>query len=254
MHFDSYEWSYEKFTWIFEVKAGSPIVIAVPHDPGLSSHDLLGFLNPRKKGVKGRDGYVWPIAKDILLGAKINAVRGLFPRDFIDYNRSLEGINYYPLSQNEAQTALDDMAGLQCFYDYYHQAIARLLIKAIRIYGKKSCLLIDLHGFAKQPSHGEYDLIFGTGNRITVNSNIDQAMAAFFSDRGYRVFLPAEEAIGPLEDIYSADFTTRHYAEKFGIDAIQIEIAKKFRTREGEEIGKKLSTDLAKFLKTYFKL
>jgi len=250
----NYEWSYEKFTWVFEVVGGSPVIISVPHNRGFSHHELLGLLEPRKNGVKGRDAYIWRVAKDILLRAKVNAVRGLFPRHFIDYNRSLEGINYYPLSQTEVQTALEDSHRLQQFYDHYHQEITNLINRAIEIYGQNGCLLIDLHGFAKQPPHGEYDLIFGTGNRITIRSEVDRDMAKFLSSRDYKVFLPADESIGPSEDSYSADFTTRHYAEKFGIDAIQIEVAKKFRVREGEEIGQRLSADLAEFLTEYFNL
>ena len=225
----------------------------MPHDRGFYPHDLLGFFEPRKKGAKGRDSHIWPIVKDILLRVRVNAVRGIFPRHFIDYNRSPEGINYYPLSQKETETAFDDTR-LKPFYDYYHQIIVNLLRKAIRTYGQEKCLLVDFHGFAKQPSYGEYDLIFGTGNRITVHSSIDQVLSDFFLARGYRVFLPVEETIGQQEDVYSADFTVRHYAEKFGIDAIQIEVAKRFRILEGKEIGQRLSIDIAAFFRLHFGL
>ena len=241
-----YKWSNKEFTWVFETTKGSPIVITVPHDRGFYPHDLFGFFEPREKGVKGHDGHIWPIVKDILLRVRVNAVRGLFPRHFIDYNRSPEGISYYPLSQKETETAFDD-ARLRHIYDYYHRAVTRLLMKSIRTYGQEKCLLVDFHGFTKQPSYGEYDIILGTGNRITVHSSIDQALTDFLSDRGYQVFLPVEETIGQQEDVYSADFTVRHYAEKFGIDAIQIEVAKKFRVLEGKEIGQKLSADIAEF-------
>lgn len=253
MFFESYEWSGEDFAWVFEARGGSPIVITVPHDRGFYPHDLFGFLEPREKGVKGHDDHIWPIVKDILLGVRANAVRGLFPRHFIDYNRSPEGINYYPFSQKEAETAFDDTR-LRHIYNHYHQAVAKLLTKAIRTYGQERCLLVDFHGFTKQPLHGEYDLILGTGNRTTVNSSIDQALADFLSDRSYQVFLPVEETIGPKEDLYSADFTVRHYAEKFGIDAIQIEVAKKFRVLGKKEIGQKLSADMAEFFTLHFGL
>jgi len=239
--------------WTFESIVGSPIVITVPHDRGFHPHDLLGLFKERGKGVKGRDIHIWPIVKDILLEVRVNAVRGLFPRHFIDYNRSLEGINYYPVSNGEPQTALDDER-LKPFYNHYHQQIANFLERTIRLYREKGCVLLDFHGFSKQPAYGDYDLIFGTGNRITVKSDVDKALANFLLTRGYRVFLPAQETLGQLEDMYSADYTVRHYAEKFDIDAIQIEVAKSFRVLEGKKIGRKLSADVAEFLRLYFDL
>lgn len=253
MLFKGYEWSDKKFTWVFESAKGSPVIITVPHDRGFYPHEVSGFFKPREKGVKGRDAHVWPIVRDILLEVRVNAVRGLFPRRFIDYNRSIEGINYCPFSQKETETAFDDV-GLGHIYDYYHRVIAELLEKAIQTYGKEKCLLVDFHGFTKQPSYGEYDLILGTGNRITVRSHADQALADFFSARGYKIFLPGEGKIGPQEDTYSADFTTRHYAKTFGIDAIQIEVAKRFRVFKGKEIGQKLSADMAEFFELQFDL
>ncbi len=250
----NYKWTDKNFSWVFEFVIGSPVVITVPHDYGFSSSEIFGLFEQRKDGVKGRDHHVWPIAKDVLLKVGVHAVRGLFPRSFIDYNRSPEGINYYPLSQEKAQTAFDDDS-LKSIYDSYHHAIANLLTNAIAKRGREKCLLIDLHGFTNQPSYGEYDIILGTGNRITIhNSNIDQLFSDFFSARGYKVFLPLEAAIGPLEDKYSADFTTRHYAERFGVDAIQIEVARKFRTIEGADDGRRLSVDLADFFRLNFKI
>ncbi|HSR88836.1 MAG TPA: N-formylglutamate amidohydrolase [Candidatus Udaeobacter sp.] len=249
-----YRWTSRDFSWVFEFLPGSPVIMTVPHDRGFSHFDLLGFLEPRKDGVKGRDKHVWPIAKDIMSKFGINAVRGLFPRHFIDYNRSPQGINYYPLSQKKAQTAFDDES-LQPIYDVYHEAVADLIMKSILKYGKERCLLIDLHGFTTQPPYGDYDLIFGTGNRVTINnSSIDQLLADFFSARGYKVFLPLPASMGPLEDWYSADFTTRHYAQRFGIDAIQIEVAKRFRTEEGVDAGRRLSVDFAEFFRSNFNL
>src|SRR5262245_39176146 len=105
---DSYLITMENALMVFESIELSSTLISVPHD-GLPSHAFSGLFEPRKLGSKLRDMNVWAVAKDILTQARINAVRGLMPRTFVDYNRSWpEGINYYPLSKNEAHTALDD--------------------------------------------------------------------------------------------------------------------------------------------------
>jgi N-formylglutamate amidohydrolase len=247
---DEYLWRNENFTWSSKATNGSPIVITVPHDRGFHPNDLIGFLKPRERGATIWDMHVWPIVKDILLQVRINAVRGLFPRHFVDYNRPPKAIDHYPFSQGEMETAFDDES-LRYIYDSYHRAIASLLTETIRIYGRKKCLLMDFHGFANQPSYGEYDLILGTGNRTTVRSNVDQLFADFFSKRDYHVFLPTRETKELQEDIYNGGFTVRHYAKIFTINAIQIEIAKKFRTHEGGGVGQKLSIDLSEFFTQY---
>jgi N-formylglutamate amidohydrolase len=202
---------------------------------------------------RGRDMNVWPIAKDIIQTYHANAIRGLLPRAFVDYNRSWpEPINYYPKTQKEVHTALDDER-LSHLYIYYHDSISRILKGSINQFGKENVLLIDLHGFSKQPPYSPsvgFDLIIGTGNRATVpHGDIDIRFAQYMSKLGYSVFLPKELSLGLEEDYYSADFTTRHHSESLNINVLQIEIASKFRKKEGECIGKKLSADIAEFLR-----
>lgn len=247
-----YIWSNTDFIWTFKANDYSPIVVTIPHDRGFHPSDFTGLFELRKKGVKGHDKHVWPIVMDIINNVNVNVVRGLFPRHFIDYNRSPGGISYGKFSQTESETAFDDERLLQS-YNSYHDRIVKFLMEAIQRYGSEKVLLVDLHGFIKQPTYGEYDLIFGTGNRSTVRSDIDKIFAHFMTARGYKIFLPTESImIIGQNDKYDADFTTHYYAEKFGIDAIQIEIAKKFRVLEGTETGQKLSADMADFLKLYF--
>ncbi len=75
----------------------------------------------------------------------------------------------------------------------------------------------------------------------------DRALASFMSGRGYRIFLPEGNAVTSNDNPFSGRFTVRWYAEKYGINAIQIEISSSFRTRDAEFKGKKLSSDLAEF-------
>jgi N-formylglutamate amidohydrolase len=219
------------------------------------SADLSGFFAERKIGYRGRDMHVWPIAKDIVQTYHASTIRGLLPRAFVDYNRSWpDPINYYPKTQKEVHTALDDVR-LSRFYRYYHESISGMLGKSIDQFGKENVLLIDLHGFAKQPPYAPsqgYDLILGTGNRITIpHGDVDVQFAQYMCEIGYTVFLPQELSIGSEEDYYSADFTTRYHSETLNINVLQIEIASRFRKMESFEVGRKLAIDIAGFLAKY---
>jgi N-formylglutamate amidohydrolase len=250
MRLRGYKLTYDRLhAWIFESDIQSPVIITVPHD-GLPHHALSGFLEVRKNGIIGSDGHTWEIVKDTLLKVKVHAVRGMMPRHFLDYNRSTDGNNLNPDSAKNSETAFEDET-MQPYYDYYHESIARMIKLMTRIYGVEGCLLIDFHGFTHQPEHGEFDIIIGTGNRTTVNSNVDRKLAAFLTEKGYRVFLPDENS---EHCQYSGGYTVRHYAKKFGINAILVEVAQKFRTLEGRELGIKLSADFAEFLKLHFSL
>lgn len=245
-----YEFSAESACWKFKSAPLSRVTISVPHDRAFSPHDLSGFLEKRKKGVRGRDPHVWSVVKDIMIAVPANAVRGTFPRDFVDYNRGFIAVNYYPLTQPEAEMALEDNR-LYPVYRQYHAAIESLLRDSIERWGREKCLLLDFHGFSKQPPYGQFDVILGTGNRRTVGSEVDRELAEALRSKGYSVFLPEDEGRGPLEDIYSADYTTRHYHE-LGVDTIQVEIAKPFRTREGKQKGIDLSRVLSEFIARRF--
>lgn len=244
-----YQWRSELYCWCFQPIPISPVTFSVPHNRGFYPHDLEGLLAIRRSGTRGQDQHVWALIKDILLAAPINAVRGLFPRDYVDYNRAWpDGVNYDdPKDNGRASTALDDPQ-LYPIYETYHSLIASCIRDAIESWGARRCLLIDCHGFSKQPAGKRFDVILGTGHRATVSSDIDQRLASHLSERGYSVFLPVEDA--SQRDFYSADYTTWHYSQRFGIDAIQVEIANWFRTAEGVEQGKKLATDFANFFQS----
>ena len=253
MLFEKYEWVDNNFTWVFKPVKKSPVIITVPHDV-FSHSDLVGFFKARSAGVSGADKHVWPIVKDVLFNSRVNVVRGLFPRLFVDYNRSIDGNRYgICASRKRVEPAFEDEK-LKCIYDFYHQNVGKAIKEGIQQYGRRNCLLMDFHGFIKQPLYGEYDLILGTGNRATViNSTVDIKFARFMSDKGYKIFLPAETSVSSTTgDDFSGDFTVWHYSKKFGIDAIQLEIAKKFRVFEGKDIGEKLASDIAEFFNEYF--
>ena len=250
---ERYSLTMEEWSVVFEARKPSPVTISCPHD-GLLLPEFSGLFEARKTGWWGRDLRVWRRIKDILLLTDVNSVRGLMPRALIDYNRAWpKGINYYPRTQKEVHTALDD-AKLLNAYEYYHSSIDRILKESTTRFGREHVLLLDVHGFEKQPSYAPasgLDLILGTGNRASVpHGNIDEKLAHYMTERGYNVFLPEDMSIGPEEDWYSADFTTRHHSEKRGINVIQIEIASRFRIRGENQAGQKLSIALANFIKS----
>lgn len=245
--------SNENFCVTLEHSEPSRVIISVPHD-GLISNDLTGLFDSRVKGIKGRDKHVWPIVQDIVLNAhacsvRIDAVRLLMPRAYVDGNREMSRMDNVD-SETLGQTALDDFR-LTSVYDHYHGEIARLIRRSIDAFGVDEVLLIDMHGFGKQPDiapEGGFDLILGTANRATVpHGDIDKQLAYHLHGKGHETFLPDLEPVRSQGDPYSAGHTTRYYAREYGINAIQIETCLKFRSRDGEEHGKRLAQDLAEF-------
>ncbi|HWQ60345.1 MAG TPA: N-formylglutamate amidohydrolase [Candidatus Fimivivens sp.] len=199
---------------------------------------MSGLLNTREKGLTLRDSNVWPLVRDILIGCPANAIRGMIPRGFVDYNRSYEH-------------ALEDTA-LRVPYETYHRNIECLLQTAIGSHGKEQCLLLDVHGFGDQPRYAPpegYDIVLGTNNRSSIRyGEPDRNLAEFLASLGYRVFLPSERTIDSRPDALNGGFTTSRYSNLFGVNVIQIEIARKYRTKEGTALGKRLASDLAAFL------
>jgi N-formylglutamate amidohydrolase len=231
----------------FQSKGVAPVIITVPHDPISRISDWQGFLQTREKGViMGLEEYLWPIIRDIILQtSKVSVVRGTLPRRLIDYNRSYHDVNGPALRDQQ----------LQHFYSNYHGIIEVFIERAMKAYGSNRCLLLDMHGFKKQPFERiNYDIILGTDHRKTIRSgmDVDKQLAFFLRRRGYSVYLPIEENV--CGEKYTGAFTVTHYAEKYMINAIQIEIAKKFRTKMGLKLGMKLSKDLADFIELFAKL
>lgn len=247
----------KNFSLVLSHRVPARVIISVPHD-GFIRNDFSLMCAVRSRGVLGRDAHVWPIVNDMVhrgltQSLRIDAVRFLLPRAYVDANRE------HPKSENldpdtQGQTAFDDVL-LSPVYAHYHRLIARLIERSINAYGAECVLFIDMHGFGKQPRIAPpngFDLILGTANRATIQrgGNIDQFFAEFLSARGYCVYLPSEI---PREggDPYNAGHTTRFYAHRYGIDAFQIEIAKKFRERDSQAIGEALAFDIVSALAHY---
>ncbi|MFA6503246.1 MAG: N-formylglutamate amidohydrolase [Candidatus Paceibacterota bacterium] len=240
----------ENFSVVLSHQRPSSVILTVPHD-GLIANDFSRMFQERQHGWKGRDLYVWPIANEIIQQClqsemKVNAVRFLMARAYVDANREM-------LDQDMiGQTALEDRR-LTGIYRHYHSEISRLLELSLEAFGDDKVLLIDLHGFGKQPEFAPpkgYDLILGTANRTTIRyGEIDRIFAQSMRNCGYRVFLPSEKSVVPNKsDPYSAGHTTRWYSKQFGINTLQIEISSRFRNKESKKLGEQLAVDIAGFL------
>lgn len=238
---------------VIERNTAPRVIITVPHD-GILQNDLGGLLQRRSKGCCGRDKHVWPIAKDVVMHSvdvPIAAVRLLMSRAFVDGNRAwpVRGVGN---GHEDGQTAFDDPY-IASVYEGYHASIRRLVEASIHAYGIEKNLLIDLHGFGRQPSFapsGGYDLILGTANKTTIrHGTTDEQLAQFFIERNYNVFLP-EAKPHSGGDPYSAGYTTCIYSLLYGINTIQIETAPWFRSKEGQERGELLAQHFAEFLQT----
>ncbi len=252
----------ENFTEIWQAKKPSRIVITIPHD-GIPNYKWPDKKRDRRKGVIGGDPLVWLIAKDILFGSGrlkireyVSVVKGNIPRGVVDLNRRWPRPQSYYKGQR-AQLALENPR-YAVVYRQYHGSIKRLLSESIESYDREGCLLVDLHGFSKQPDYAPkngYDLILGTGNRTSIYyGDIDLTMGEYLQSKGYQVFIPGDKSAShQKEDLYAAEFTTRYYAEKFKINAVQIETAHEFRDKKlGIKIGPQLSRDLTSFFEKWF--
>lgn len=197
---------------------------------------------------------------------QVDAIRFLFPRAYVDVNRARPGEENLCADLSH-QTGFDD-PNLQVVYDWYHGELERLIRRSISVYGADNVLLLDMHGFSKQPSfvfdgggvdvYLPFDLIFGTANRSTIHYGaIDRRFASFMTRKEYAVFLPQEKPICPDGDPYSAGHITRLYARKYRINAIQIEISAIFRRidihGDARERGEKLVGDIAEFLSVHYR-
>ncbi len=223
-----------------------PVTLSVPHDT-LSGYELQGLVPERARGVRGKDKLVWPVVRDVVIQTPAAVVRGLLPRSICDYNRAEPpGVCYDFYGSREPDAAYESPA-VAVLWRAYHEAISRRLTLARRA-GLRP-LLLDMHGFGRPAPYGEFDLILGTGNRASVGSDVDLRLGEHLSRAGYRVFVPKERPRVPgVDDYLDAEHTVRWHAVSDGVDAIQIELSRRFRVPEAGAEGRRLSACLAEFL------
>lgn len=240
-----YTWRSERFVLTGTPDQPTSVVIAIPHDTlDYGYNDLFKGLIPyRPFGQPDGDQWTSIIAMSIAANAPVYIVRGLVPRPIIDYNRR----------PSEAY-ARDADPTIRAAYRAYHRAINRA-VQEIRANGRNP-LVIDLHGTSDQPAYGTFDAMFGSFNRRTVWSNVDQVFGALLAGckdrhgRYNRVFVPQETtAIPNTPDFAAGEYTIWRLA-RMGpkarrCEAFQIETVKRFRNPRNRRDGLKFGRDIA---------
>lgn len=228
---------YDKYgrqqNFVFHRFEDSPFTLSIPHN-GMPETQYDGFYDARtgKRVVTEEDTRAWDIAQTIYQphGA-CSIVFGLLPRKLVDYNRALDS------AEDPEDPALIDTR-LMGDYEQYHRTITDSLKLGKSRYGW--AVLLDIHGFTKQPECGTFDIVLGTAHRTTCCSETDNRLATWLQNAGYTVFLPGTERA--LGEKFVGGYTIRHHvwhqnvAWRQSIDAIQIEFSPRFRIEEGHEI------------------
>lgn len=169
------------------------VFITVQHC-GLSSEVFVNLFQERGPGSV-TDLLTLPLAMDIFRSASphVGVIYNQFSRRYVETNV-------------EPEDGYSDPR-LAPYYNAFHQEIDNRLAEAARAYGP--CLLLDLHGFAGQPSYAPpdgYDVILGTDNRATVRhtqseysvgkkDDLDYRLTALLEKSGLSVFCPEREPL-----------------------------------------------------------
>lgn len=241
---------YKQENFVINIRSDeSPIIITVPHGGMKNAYGswLELFFKKRIKSeipeenlikkekiVIGGDSQILHVMADILKGYSANAIIGLLPRVFVDYNRFVPEVAY-----------ADER--IKSFYKAYHQAISETVKRVKNRWGV--AVLFDFHGFGKQPIEGlEFDIILGT-NAESCPGEMDKYFYNSLKDK-YKIFCAGMDGLPIESNLYKGDTTNLFYHQKYGIDAMLIEIAPRFRSSNLEDskmLGERLAQDLAGF-------
>lgn len=229
----------EERDFVLTISNPSPVLITVPHDgaipvPYLEDVFAKRVSDPQRDIRVTRDLRVLPIAKDILAHVPINLVYGLIARTYVDFNRPRD------------IAIADDRLGRT--YDRYHAEMAGIVERCKSVYGK--CLLLDLHGFNQDahPGMEETDIILGVGPAKGPQSRASHMLAQFLEASGYRVILADDKTFNGM---FSGRYNTLEYSERYACDAVLVEIGSAYRAKTTNEPGRKLSADLATYIREY---
>lgn len=228
--------------FILTIKKESPIIISVPH--GGQKHTWINKIfetripnNKKGRFVLEGDKNILDIAIPIIKNINCSGVIGLLPRNIVDYNR----FGFLP----EDETAKKS-------YKEYHKQIKNIITKTKEKFS--NTYLFDFHGFGIQPDKKkEFDIIIGCCEGKTTPSNIHKQLYQWMTKKGYSVFCAEEDGYEQEFEMYRGDTTNLKYNELFGIDAILIEIAQKYRFNNHEEYSKQQNIELIQNFEEFFK-
>lgn len=236
--------AYEAADVVIAQPGSMPLILTVPHDGG----ENLGWMPARNKGTSVRDMGTRDLAEQVVslierrLGKKPYLVEAKFSRKFLDANRA-------------EQDAMESPGALPA-YKAYHGQIASFIAEMKERYGE-NCLLIDVHGQSDEPN----TTFRGTRAGLTAQALVrraggaalqgEKSITGVLSAKGYSVF-PGVDATSLQEDArFSGGFTVATYGshKPEGVDAIQLEFAKRHRTNR--HLAEDLADALVIFMTEY---
>ncbi len=242
-----------------EISVGTlPIIITSPHGGGMIPSDV----SPRVCDVDGEvclnDQNTHLISAalgdelELLTGARPYQIINRIDRLYIDQNRSNSA------NPNGANESYED-GDARPYYEFYHGAVRESLDRVLLDHGRG--LLIDVHGQSSYPN----TVIRGTRNGQTVTQLLElhgeealtgpNSVFGQLETLGYPVTPPNVPLSEERETIYNGGYTVATYGSHrtTGIDSIQIEFSREFRTTPGNpDIWQQSARDLAKAIEVFY--
>jgi N-formylglutamate amidohydrolase len=223
-----------------------PLIVSIPHagtevPPGVAAR----FASPDIAALPMTDWHL-PDLYDFVpaLGATLLAAR--YSRFVVDLNRPPDGRPLYPgrfetglvplttfdgdpvFGQPPSAAETDELAA--AYHRPYHDRLRTLLEATRSRFGR--AVLIDAHSVASGPSevHGalEEEVYLGDRDGRTCGTWLRDLLLAGFRESGWRVV---------HNQIYKGGYTTAHYGEMDGVDAIQIEMCQRTYMDESQPSG-----------------
>tara|TARA_R110000851_G_scaffold86260_2_gene187328 strand:+ start:66 stop:821 length:756 start_codon:yes stop_codon:yes gene_type:complete len=189
-----------------------PIIFTIPHSGSICLSDIPIRDNDNKNNCS------FNLKNDLYVDIIVNK--------FSDELNNLTGNVPYVIQNNIHRKYIDVNRNKECAYshnvteftyDRYHSYINGLINHLTMLYDK--VLLIDLHG---QYSHTG-DIFIGTDNGTTIDDVIELKVINSFIDMGYVT----------TDEHWHGGYTIKNYGKHNDkVDAIQIEIDKKYRFDE----------------------
>jgi len=229
----------------------SPLVIASPHSGRFYSSEFLSMVRLHKTALRrSEDCYVDELFSDARgLGAPL--LCALFPRSFVDVNRSPTEIdwkifggalpNYVDMQSERVRSGLGVIPRLAAsgaeiyprsmpisaarqrlltYYFPYHRMLRQLIRETRKRFGH--VILLDCHSMPSRlyvgKSEPAFDIVLGDQHGRSCSSHITEQVETIFVGQGYRV---------ARNTPYAGGFVTKHYGHpERGVDVLQVELSR----------------------------
>lgn len=219
----------ENYSTFNEYLNAKPFVFSIPHSGIWIPNDMRKML--KKEAILSNTDWFLQELFDFLPTLDFTVIQNNVNRYVIDPNRvfkvetnSSDYRNNSVYQQNTFGHQLYDKSldiniineRFTNFYQPYHSKLNELLLDKINHFGH--VILIDLHSFAEYPDNQEnYTADFVIGNNFDQSSSIDTRLklADLLNQFNYSV---------SNNYPFAGGYITKHYGNKDGVEAIQLEI------------------------------